>query len=127
MFLNCSSNPRTNLIQAEEDDTLGTAWRGTKPIDKEHTIDVMPIGSQGYTMNAAMLVDAEGCFWLNPLHSVLPSKSAPGGTLHLKVALTEDGYFVGLSDCLNVRWSPDVRYTDPFTPIPVENIVARTV
>ncbi len=44
----------------------------------------------------------------------------------MEVARTEEGYFVGVSGCPKRIWSPHGRYSDPFVPLPVLNLRART-
>jgi hypothetical protein len=40
----------------------------------------------------------------------------------MEVARTADGYFVGLSGCLERTWSPEGGYSDAFVPLPVLNL-----
>ena len=66
-----------------------------------------------------MFVDYDDRFWLNGNYSVYPE---PSEKACMEVARTADGYFVGISGCLERTWSPEGGYSDAFLPLPVLNL-----
>ena len=66
-----------------------------------------------------MYVDEEHRFWLNGNYSVYPKTNAK---VCMEVARTSEGYFVGVSGCLERTWSPEGGYSDAFVPLPVLNL-----
>jgi len=79
-------------------------------------------GLRGFAVPWAMFVDEEHFFWLNGNYSLYPS---PSDRARMEVARTEEGYFVGVSGCLERTWSPHGGYSDPFVPLLVLNLRAR--
>ena len=80
------------------------------------------VGLRGFAVPWAMFVDEEHVFWLNGNYSLYASSS---DRARMEVARTEDGYFVGVSGCLERTWSPHGGYSDPFVPLLVLNLRAR--
>jgi hypothetical protein len=66
-----------------------------------------------------MFVDYDDRFWLNGNYSIYPKASEKAC---MEVARTLEGYFVGVSGCLERSWSPEGGYSDPFVPLPVLNL-----
>jgi hypothetical protein len=52
-------------------------------------------------------------------NSVYPE---PSEKACMEVARTADGYFVGVSGCLERTWSPEGGYSDAFVPLSVLNL-----
>jgi hypothetical protein len=79
----------------------------------------MEVNSRGFAVPWAIYVDEEHRFWLNGNYSVYPE---PSEKACMEVARMADGYFVGLSGCLERTWSPEGGYSDAFVPLPVLNL-----
>jgi hypothetical protein len=79
----------------------------------------MGMDSRGFAVPWAMFVDYENRFWLNGNCSVYPES---GEKACMEVARTLEGYFVGLSGCLERTWSPEGGYSDSFVPLPILNL-----
>jgi hypothetical protein len=79
----------------------------------------MKVDSRGFAVPWAMYVDEEHRFWLNGNYSVYPEASEKAC---MEVARLADGYFVGISGCLERTWSPEGGYSDAFVPLPVLNL-----
>jgi hypothetical protein len=79
----------------------------------------MGVDSRGFAVPWAMFVDEEHSFWLNGNYSVYPE---PSEKACMEVARTPEGYFVGISGCLERTWSPEGGYSDAFLPLPVLNL-----
>jgi hypothetical protein len=79
----------------------------------------MEVDSRGFAVPWAIYVGEEHRFWLNGNYSVYPE---PSEKACMEVARMADGYFVGLSGCLERTWSPEGGYSDAFVPLPVLNL-----
>jgi hypothetical protein len=79
----------------------------------------MEVDSRGFAVPWAMFVDYDDRFWLNGNYSVYPETSEKAC---MEVARMEDGYFVGVSGCLERSWSPEGGYSDAFVPLSVLNL-----
>ena len=94
-------------------------WWSLPLVPAKVRAEEMEVGSRGFVVPWAMFVDHDDRFWLNGNYSVYPEQSERAC---LEVAHTLEGYFVGISGCLERTWSPEGGYSDPFVPLPVLNL-----
>jgi len=94
-------------------------WWSLPLLPAKVRVQDMEVESRGFAVPWAMYVDEEHRFWLNGNYSVYPE---PSEKSCMEVARMPEGYFVGLSGCLERTWSPEGGYSDPFVPLPVLNL-----
>ena len=97
-------------------------WWALPVVPAKVRVKDLGAGLRGFAVPWAMFVDEEHSFWLNGNYSLYPS---PSDRARMEVARTEEGYFVGVSGCLERTWSPHGGYSDPFVPLLVLNLRAR--
>lgn len=96
-------------------------WWALPAVPAKVRLKDMEINFKGFTVPWAMFVDEEYTFWLNGNYSLYRE---PNARAQMEVARTQDGYFVGVSNCLERTWSPYGGYSDPFVPLLVLNLRA---
>lgn len=117
-FLNCWFGYAGGVRATEWYPDIPDWWGFPTVAEKVHVGD-MGVGYRGFAVPWAMFVDEHGLFHLNCNYSVY---AEPGDRAIMEVARAEEGYFVGLSGCSGMKWSPRGGYSDPFVPLPVLNI-----
>ena len=96
-------------------------WWTLPAVSAKVRIKDLEVGFRGFVVPWAMFVDEDRVFWLNGNYSLYGELS---DRARMEVARMKDGYFVGVSGCLDRTWSPHGGYSDPFVPLPVLNLRA---
>ena len=94
-------------------------WWSLPLLPAKVRVQDMEVDSRGFAVPWAMYIDEEHRFWLNGNYSVYPKTNEK---VCMEVAHTPEGYFVGVSGCLERTWSPEGGYSDAFVPLPVLNL-----